>query len=147
MRLIYSLAVAVFGLAVATQAHADSCEAPVNHYRAGEHIIGRVMYVGDGDSICVGNDRDPNHWIEIRLADFYAPELHEAGGLEARRRMVQTAKSKPVVCTVQRGNNGRTYSYDRVIAVCRMNGTSLSQLMESEGVREGGRGWRFQIRP
>ncbi len=45
-----------------------------------------VRYVGDGDSLCVGKTTDPNAWIEVRLADFNAPELHEDGGLKERSR-------------------------------------------------------------
>ena len=134
--MIRTLAPAAFLTLCASQAHADPCTAPVTGYRAGT-----VLYVGDGDSLCIGNSPDPKTWIEIRLADFYAPELHSPDGPAAKRKLVELAKGKAAVCTVQRSDHGpRTYTYDRLIAQCRIDGTSLGDLMRRAGVHEGGRG-------
>lgn len=63
----------------ATAARADPCEGqpPSSH---GQKFEGVVRYVGDGDSLCVGQSPDPQTWIEVRLADFDAPELHTPQG-------------------------------------------------------------------
>lgn len=48
-------------------------------------FTGVVRYVGDGDSLCTGPAGRPDRWIDIRLGDFYAPELHDLGGAEGQK--------------------------------------------------------------
>lgn len=127
-------------LVVAAPALADPCEAPVKGFKAGQAFAGEVRYVGDGDSICVGSSADPSTWIEVRLSDFYAPELREPGGEAAKREMVSLTDGRTARCTAVIGDHGRTVSYDRVIAVCRVGGVSLGDLMRRASVAEGGRG-------
>jgi endonuclease YncB( thermonuclease family) len=134
-------AAAVVGLLSATAALADPCTAPVSGFRAGQTFAGEVRYVGDGDSICVSPSADPSTWIEVRIADFYAPELHAAGGIAARSAMVRIASGKSARCTAVIGDHGRLTSYDRVIAICRIGGESLGDLMRASRVRQGGNGW------
>lgn len=131
------------GLAlVASVAHADPCKfipdaGPMPAAtRPGNIITGPVVYVGDGDSICVSIGQGPRSWVEIRIADFYAPELREPGGEQAKAAMTRIAMGRTVRCATGR----RTY--DRVVATCTLNGTSLGSLMRRAGVREGGRGRR-----
>lgn len=104
-------------------------------------VEGEIRYVGDGDSLCIGRTGDPAEWLEIRLADFYAPELHEPGGSAAKAALARYVGSN-AVCTVQRGDNGSTRSYDRVIASCAVAGAPLSSLLQRAGVQQGGRGLR-----
>ena len=77
------LAATLLSLTAATMARADPCEGrlPARH---GETFAGTVRYVGDGDSLCVGQTSNPNDWIEVRLADFDAPELREREGRRSR---------------------------------------------------------------
>ena len=70
----------------------------------------------------------------MRLADFYAPELHEPGGTDAKRRLERTAMGKTLVCRAGRR------SYDRVVATCMLGGRVLGALLRSAGGVEGGRG-------
>jgi len=44
------------------------------------------------------------------------------------------------ICTVERGHNGSTRSYDRVIASCSVDGQAIGQIMGQAGVAQGGRG-------
>jgi hypothetical protein len=67
-------------LPVPAAARADPCEGRLPG-RAGETFAGIVRYVGDGDSLCVGNTAGPAPWIEVRLSDFDAAELHSRTGL------------------------------------------------------------------
>lgn len=117
-------------LVLTTPAHADPCEAPLP--KRGEVFSGKVAYVGDGDSLCVTS---PAGLIEVRLADYYAPELHDAGGLEAKRALSRIAMGKRVTCQAE------NRSYDRIVAACDLNGSSLGDLMRSR-VAQGGRGWK-----
>jgi endonuclease YncB( thermonuclease family) len=131
-----ALALAAFLLP--SLAHADPCTAPLPH-KAGETFSGTVRAIIDGDGACIGQTADPSTWIEVRLADFNAPELHSSQGPKAKATLHRIAYGKPAQCTVTRGRNGRTTSYDRVIAVCRVGGLSVGDLMRGAGVVEGGR--------
>jgi endonuclease YncB( thermonuclease family) len=90
--------------------------------------------VGDGDSLCVGRSGDPAAWIEVRLADFYAPELNSPGGRQAKAALETIALGQLVQCRAGQR------SYDRVVAHCTLGGASLGRLMRQSGVAEGGRG-------
>jgi len=126
---------------IATPALADPCEAPVRGYAPGATVAGLVRYVGDGDGLCVGPGPDPRTWTEIRLADFYAPELNAPGGREAKAALERIVSGRRLVCTARRGDRGRqTYSYDRLIAVCTINGRPLGEMMRRASVPEGGNG-------
>jgi endonuclease YncB( thermonuclease family) len=72
--------------------------------------------------------------VEVRLADFYAPELKEPGGRQARDTLKRITAGRRVDC-ISRGR-----SWDRVAAECRLAGRSLGDHMRAAGVREGGRG-------
>jgi micrococcal nuclease len=135
-----ALLVLASALAAAYAAHADPCKAipdngplPVS-LRPGAAFSGPVAYVGDGDSLCVAVGPEPAEWVEVRLADFYAPELREAGGEAARAALVGIAKGRRVECVADHR------SFDRVVAVCRLQGVSLGDLLRRAGIREGGRG-------
>jgi hypothetical protein len=103
-------------------------------------ITERVRYVGDGDSLCVGPSADPLTWVEIRLADFYAPELDEPGGRQAKAVLEHLASGQVASCTAVHSAGGRAVSYDRLIAICRIRGESLGDALRRRGVVEGGRG-------
>jgi len=109
----------LFLMAMATPASADPCEGRLPS-QAGQQFTGSVRYVGDGDSLCVGSSRDPNSWIEVRLADFDAPELHSSDGRLSQSFLRQVAFGQNVVCEARRGRSGRVIVHDRVIAVCRV---------------------------
>lgn len=130
------LAAACFA-AVPTLAWADPCEGPLPS-RVGESFSGQVRYVGDGDSLCVGSSSDTNTWIEVRLADFDAPELHDDGGRAARAALERIALGQQAQCVARRGRSGRVVSYDRVIATCTIGGLRIGDSLRAAGAREGG---------
>lgn len=117
-------------LALPSSAWADPCTAPLPP--AGTAFAGEVRYVGDGDSLCVGPSPDPASWIEVRLADFYAPELAVPGGRAAKVALEQIVFGRTLRC--QAGKR----SYDRAVARCRLNGAPLGVLMRRAGIAEGG---------
>lgn len=127
-------------LAAAAPAFGDPCKAipdqgPMPAYLApGSKFEGKVSYVGDGDSLCVAVGPSPNEWVEVRVADFYAPELHAAGGPEAKAALEQIAMGRRAICVAGRR------SYDRVVAKCRINGVSIGEQMRRAGIAEGGNG-------
>jgi endonuclease YncB( thermonuclease family) len=118
-------------------AHADPCTAPLPSH-AGDTFSGTVRYVGDGDGLCVGRSADPSAWIEVRLGDFDAPELHSADGPRSKRFLEQVAMGREVTCTAERGRRGRVVVYDRVIAVCRVDGRAIGDLLREAGAPSGG---------
>jgi endonuclease YncB( thermonuclease family) len=70
----------------------------------------------------------------VRVADFYAPELHAAGGPAAKAALEQIAMGRHATCVAGRR------SYDRVVAKCRINGVSIGDQMRRAGIAEGGNG-------
>jgi len=120
-----------------TVARADPCEGRLPA-RAGESFSGLVRYVGDGDSLCLGPTLDASTWIEVRLADFDAPELHSPTGRADRDRLSALVRGRLLACVAVRGRNGRVVVYDRVIAACRLDGRPLGDLLRAAGGREGG---------
>lgn len=125
---------------IATPALADPCKAipdkgPMPAFLApGSSFAGPISYVGDGDSICVAVGPGPQNLVEVRVADFYAPELNAPGGREARAEMERIAKGRHASCIAEHR------SHDRVVAVCRINGRSVGDLMRRAGIVEGGSG-------
>ncbi len=107
--------------------------------QAGQHFSGEVRYVGDGDGLCIGRTSDPGEWIEIRLADFDAPELNQIGGRAARDRLMRLVLGRSLDCVAVRGRSGRVVVYDRVIARCRLGGRAVGDLIRAAGGQEGGR--------
>lgn len=124
-------------VAIAPVARADSCEAPLPSH-AGTTFTGTVRYVGDGDSLCVGQTPDPNEWIEVRLSDINAPEVHADSGKAARAAVVRLSLGRQVTCEAKRGCDGRVISFDRVIALCRIGHQSIGDLLREAGIAEGG---------
>lgn len=131
MRFPVLLTVLVAG-AWASPALADPCERALP--AKGTAFSGVVRYVGDGDGLCIGPANRPDRWIEIRLADFYAPELNEPGGVAAKRRLERIAMGKVLTCRAGRR------SYDRVVAACTLGGRPLGSVLRAAGGAEGGRG-------
>ena len=127
-------------LLVATPALSDPCKAipdrgPLPSYLSrGATFSGPVTYVGDGDSLCVEVGRGPSTWVEVRVADFIAPELNAPGGREAKAALERITRGKRAVCTA--GHR----SYDRIVANCRIGGVSIGELMRRQGISEGGNG-------
>ncbi len=120
---------------IATPALADPCEGALP--KRGTEFSGSVIHVIDGDSICVapaGQQGEPATWIEIRVADFSAPERNEPGGADATRIARRVLLNQRVTCRAGRR------SYDRVVATCsRADGRSIGDLMRAAGAPEGGR--------
>lgn len=66
---------------------------------AGRSFSGPVVYIGDGDSLCVDvGGRGPESWVEVRLADFYARELREAGDPQAKGTLARIVGGRRVTC-------------------------------------------------
>lgn len=126
----------VAGPALADPCHAIPRKGPLPASLApGARFSGPVVHVGDGDSLCVAvGPRRGTDWVEVRLADFYAPELKEPGGREARNILSRIVAGRRLDCV----SRGRTW--DRVAAECRLAGRSLGDRMRDAGVAEGGRG-------
>ena len=127
-------------LALAAPALADPCKAipdrgPLPAYLArGSIFSGPVVYIGDGDSLCVAVASGPENWVEVRVADFYAPELNTPEGKRAKATLERLVKGKRAVCRAEKR------SYDRIVAHCEVGGRSIGELMTASGVAEGGRG-------
>lgn len=133
--------VVALALGLPEAARADPCRAIPDHgalpsYLApGSSFTGPVVYVGDGDSLCVGTGLGGSNWVEVRLADFYAPELSSPDGPAAKRALEHLAMRREVSCVAQH------QSYDRIVARCELDGRSLGDLLRGGGGSEGGNGY------
>lgn len=136
-RHLLSAAFALMLFSWAAPAQADPCEGRLPA-AAGQKFAGLIRYVGDGDSLCVGQSPDPQTWIEVRLADFDAPELHAPEGRRAKMLLEQIAFGRRAQCEARRGRSGRVISHDRVIAVCRVDGRSVGDLLRERHAPQGG---------
>lgn len=132
--------VALSIFAIATPGAADPCKAIPDHgpapayLRPGSAFTGPVTYVGDGDSLCVAVGQGAQNWVEVRLQDFYAPELHDPAGPAAKATLSRLTMGKWATCRADH------QSYDRVVARCEIGGRSVGDLLRFAGVAEGGRG-------
>lgn len=124
----------------AAPALADPCKAipdrgPMPSYlQNGARFTGSVSYVGDGDSLCVALGASPDRWVEVRLEDFYAPELHTPGGAQAKATLERITRGRTISCVADHR------SYDRVVALCALGGRSVGDMMRASGISEGGNG-------
>lgn len=141
-KLTVAIACALAALGIAAPALADPCKAIPDRgalpsgLGPGQTFSGRVVYVGDGDSLCVATGWTKETWIEVRLADFYGPELSAPDGQAAKAVLTRLTFGRQLTCTARRR------SYDRIVALCRRDGRSVGELLRAAGVREGGRAWR-----
>lgn len=126
-----------------SQAHADPCSAipgrgPAPTFlRPGSAFSGPVVYIGDGDSLCVAvGPRRGLDWVDVRVADFYAPELHTPAGPSAKAALERIAMGHQAQCVAGR------QSYDWVVATCTVSGASVGDQMRRAGFAEGGNGRR-----
>jgi micrococcal nuclease len=98
----------LLSISAAPAALADPCKAIPDkgpmpaHLKPASTFSGPVSYVGDGDSLCVAIGRSPADWVEVRIADFYAPELHEPGGRDAKAALERIANGREVECRARR---------------------------------------------
>jgi len=142
MKMVRVAGLGLLGLAFAPgSAIADSCTAipdsgAIPSYLAFDKAFsGPVVEVIDGDSLCVAvGPRTGSDWVEVRLADFFAPELSTASGRTAKAALTRIAYGKQATCVAGAG------TYDRIAARCRIDGQSIGDLMLAAGIREGGAG-------
>lgn len=143
---LLSLACAAWLTSTAALA-ADPCTAipehgPLPPYIAlGKPFRGQVSHIIDGDGLCVATGNGPSTWVEVRLADFFAPELNE-GGRAAKAALERLAMNRAIVCVPQLGFKGDIRTGDRIVARCQIGNRSVGDLMRGAGVREGGRAYR-----
>lgn len=137
----WAILAAISTLALPVAARADDCTAipdsgviPAS-LSMGRTFSGPVVDVIDGDSLCVAvGPRTGADWVEVRLADFYAPEFKTSAGPAARAALQRIAMGKQATCVAGLG------TYDRIAARCRIDGQAIGDLMRTAGVKEGGNG-------
>ena len=127
LSLIITLALAVVAL-VAFQAS-----------RPADQLVGAVARVVDGDTLYVGS-------TNIRLEGIAAPEMDEPLGPEARDFLTAFALGKRARCDL----TGER-SFNRQVAVCRIDGRDLGEVMVEAGLARdcphfsGGRYGAFEV--
>jgi micrococcal nuclease len=120
-RLALGAATAALLALVAANAAAPAADRP-REQRAAAAIAGAVTRVRDGDTIVVG--RTP-----VRLQGVAAPELRQPLGADARRYLRDLAEGRRVECEPD-----GTRSYDRIVAVCRLDGEDIGALLIRRGL-------------
>lgn len=128
-------------LTPASVAAADPCRAITDEgwmpkgVTSGATFSGPVVHVIDGDSFCVAIGEGQEAWVEVRLADFFAPEM-SAGGAKAKSTLERLALGQRATCVAGPA------SYDRIVAQCQVNGRPVGDGMRATGLSEGGHGAR-----
>jgi micrococcal nuclease len=89
-------------------------------------LTGQVTFVRDGDTIELGT-------TAIRLNGLAAPEWDARGGFEATAAMRELVLGKVVMCEL----DGEA-TYDRCAAICRLDGTDISEEMVRMGLARDG---------
>jgi micrococcal nuclease len=147
-QIVFLMSVFLAAFLAPTPALADTCTAipnngPIPAFLAfGSSFSGPVVEIIDGDSLCVAvGPRSGPDWVEVRLADFWAPELSSAGGKAAKAALTRIAFGKQATCVAGAG------TYDRIAARCQINGRSIGDLMIAAGIKEGGAGTSTVFRP
>lgn len=93
------------------------------------------MHVIDGDSFCVAvGPREGADWVEVRLADFSAPEYGRVSGRSARAALERIASGRTARCVAGLG------TYDSIAARCSIDGQAVGEAMLRADVKEGGNG-------
>ncbi len=110
-------------------AWADPCEADLP--KKGAVFAGPITRILDADSFCLG---EADGGIEVRVADFYGIELHDKGGKRAKELAERALLGKWAACVA------RNPSWDRIVAVCSIDGRLVSDVLVEAGVKQGGRG-------
>lgn len=85
-------------------------------------VSGTVTYVRDVDTLIVGEQ-------PIRLFGIDGPELSTTYGISAKERFEEIILQQNVTCDP----TGQT-SYDRIVAICYLNGVDLGALLISSGL-------------
>lgn len=135
--LMISAGLAAPGLAMADPCEAVPAEGPAPAYlQAGSRFSGDVVYVIDGDSLCVATGPGPANLVEVRLGDFNAPETNEVQAPEAKAALERVAFGQPAECVAGAKN------HDRIVAICKIDGHAIGDLMRDANIVEGGNGAR-----
>lgn len=125
-RRITTLALAFLALvAVACAAPAEDGADP--GALPGPEEDGRVLEVGDGDSLLVVVD---GRRERVRLIGINAPELEECFGVEARRALADLAGGAPVVLTADSEDRDR---YDRLLRYVHVGDTFINLALVEGG--------------
>ena len=85
-------------------------------------LAGQVTYVRDGDTIELGE-------MAIRLQGLAAPEWNEPGGTEVREAMIELVRGRIVRCELD-----GTRTYDRCVAICRLDGQDVAAALVQQGL-------------
>jgi len=91
-------------------------------------IVGPVLQVIDGRTLCVARGPTPDQWVRVRLSD-----VHDR---EARSALMAAAFAKNVVCGAT-GHEG-----EGVVGRCIFGGASLGQLVQSQDIRVQAASWK-----
>ena len=96
-----------------------------------DSLIGRVVGVGDGDTVTV-IDADQRK-VTLRLAGIDAPEKSQDFGLEAKQALMQLCLDKPMLAEVR-----TTDRYGRLVARLSCNEVDVAASMLEKGLA-----WHF----
>lgn len=128
-----ALATAAFFALSAGAALAGPCtgQAP----EPGQSFRGPVLFVEDGERICVALGTTPDQWVPVVLADSPLQTI-SATGADPRGALMATAFAQNVTCT----------SLDRVagevLAACTLDDKPLGALMRQPAALTAGAAWR-----
>jgi len=95
--------------------------------RPPEHMTGRVISVGDGDTLTLRDDAGRRH--RVRLATIDAPEREQAFGSQSRQHLARLVLNRTVQLRVLSRDN-----YDRMVAVVEVDGRDINLMQIAAGM-------------
>jgi micrococcal nuclease len=101
----------------------------------GQNFRGPVLYVEDGERICVALGATPDRWVPLVLADSPLQTISNSGA-DPRKALMASAFAQDVDCQVLDVVAGE------IVAACSLSGAPLGRLMRQPATLAASSGWR-----
>lgn len=106
-------------------AQKPSCGSAAPRFERGVKFAGQIRRVTGPDTVCVGRERDPATWIDVRLQDVRPRKRAAPAATEALSR---TLLNQYAVCEVRGWPRPRVVE-GRVNAACRVRGIAVGAIV------------------
>lgn len=132
-RILLAIGLMIGVALIATEAQASESVCKGQAPAIGAVLKGPVLYIPDGERLCVAQDGSPQNWVEVQVLDA---RPGAASGDEGHRRLMAAAFARNADCVVT-GESG-----ERVTAACMIEGERLSARLNQSEIIKAAQAWR-----